>query len=469
MITSNFFSVFSDNRRFKLVLTNLFLLWWISMPFQSKIFGISLGFFTLYPNLILSFVISFGLIFHRPKPHFLLKFLLVFLLIWLIFGCISGSVKSWNSNSIFDVRNLFLQGIFAFVLVGTFQILKKESFLLVSSKGLKSVLFIFLISGFFEFLTGIHFEGNKTMEMLNLPVGNNFYAPMFIFDNQNTFLTYLIGTHLLLIVLDESWKKNIFLQCTVWMCIFLFANYADSTLAKWIVYLNFSFLAFKYFFINWYTKKLILGGILSVLIIFTYLMNPLYLGPIFKNSAAYRINSLHFLESDSGVYKIIEAREKLSKTEQNSLIAQLDSSHRSNPKNTINVRQQLTNLGLNLIKKNPILGVGPGGYATESQKNKSDFTYGTQNSAHNFPIEIISQYGLIGWLYFVFLGIVCIGIIRSFQSPFNMESIFFIVTISSFFILWLMPSSFLLLEIHRLILPLLCIHFVILKTDSNNG
>lgn len=457
------------NSKTQRVAAQLFLLWWLTMPFQSKMVGISLGPLTIYPNLILSLILASSVFLCFGKMHRFTKMLLFFLFGWVLYGCLFGTMVGWNAASIFDVRNLILQVLFAFVLVGMFHFLGKDKFMGQVKIGLKSMLLVFFVVGFIEFLTGIHFAGDKTLELITLPVGNNFYAPMFIFDNQNTFLTYIIGTNLLLMILDPSWIENKWKLGMVWMGIFLFAVYADSNFAKWIVYLNLGLIAIQYCVEQFNKKKLLIGGLLITMLLLTFYQNPLFYGPLLENSASYRINTLTFLESDSTGYTITPAREKLSTQEQKKVIGYMDSLHKNNPEKSVNVRKQMILLGAQLIKEKPLTGVGPGGYATASVVKNKEFHMGTQRSPHNFPLEIISQYGLIGWIYFGFLGFVCISLVRTSSSFFSFENSYFYVVLCSLFFIWMMPSSFLLLEIHRLILPLFLLVLLARKNELNNG
>ena len=205
------------------------------------------------------------------------------------------------------------------------------------------------------------------------------------------------------------------------------------------------------------------------MIFFTFFQNKLFLGPLLENSADYRINALTMLSKDSTGYHIILAREKLTKKEQKEVVLYMDSVHKNNPEKSVNVRKQMILLGIQMLKEKPLSGFGPGGYFTESVKRNNEFHMGTQRSAHNFPLEIISQYGLIGWFYFAFFGFVFISMIRKMGSIISKENALFCIVLISLSLLWLMPSSFLLLEIHRLILPLFVLVLVSRKTELNNG
>ncbi|MCF8411551.1 MAG: hypothetical protein K9G31_09690, partial [Crocinitomicaceae bacterium] len=94
------------NSQSQLVVAQLFLLWWLTMPFQSKILGISLGPLTIYPNLILSLILAPSVLFCYGKLHKYMLALLVFLFGCFIYGLVFGSIQGSNAAAVFDVRNL---------------------------------------------------------------------------------------------------------------------------------------------------------------------------------------------------------------------------------------------------------------------------------------------------------------------------------------------------------------------------
>jgi hypothetical protein len=435
----------------------MFLLWWISMPFQSKLFGISIGFLTIYPNLIISlFFVPFIIQTFSDTPK-QLKGILFFLFFWIIYGIVLAKINGFTKEEIFDTRVLILQFLFAIVLIVNYVKLGINEYLKITIIGLKISLFIYFSFGFFEFLTGIHFSGSKTNEMLLLPVNNNFYAPMFIFDNQNTFLTYLIASLLLLNLLDRNFRENLFLQLFLWLFVYLFAVYADSTFAKWIVYLNVFTTLINHAKIKTKIMDYWPYGLALLSMIILFLSQPKFLGPLFENSKNYRLNQLTVVEkSSSGKFEVYNVRDRYSSADQKKIINDLDSIHKNNPEKSDNLRKSLILLGFEVIKENPILGAGPAGYSTYAEKNKERFKLGSQRSAHFFPIEIISQYGIFAWIYFLIIAYVCF---HFFANSFkNSKKIYFeIAFFISFGFLWLMPSGYLLLEINRLFLPLLAI------------
>lgn len=190
----------------------LLLTWLLTLPFGSNLFQFSLGFLTIYPNLILTLALfPFALVTIKKWRGFELL-LVIFLFIWTITEIFIVGKSEVSKEAVFDIRSLLMQFLYATTLIGVFKFVGKEGFYKILITGLRCFLFILLLTGIIEFLTGIHFAGNKTADLLNLPVGNIFYAPMFIYDNPNDYLTYLIFIFLLSNLFDEKLRANYLLK-----------------------------------------------------------------------------------------------------------------------------------------------------------------------------------------------------------------------------------------------------------------
>ena len=450
-----------------------FLLWWITLPFQSKLLGFSLGAFTLYPNLLISILLFSYSVFQIRSWNNWFKVVQIFLFLWITYGILQAFIFGNLSAAFFDIRSLVLQFLFSSVLFGVHNKLGHKEFKSIAVKGIRLVLFSLLIFGLFEFFTGIHFIGSKTDEMNLLPVSNHFYAPMFIFDNQNTYLTYVISFVLFLTLFDEKFKENSKIQLLLWVLIYIFALYAESNFAKLIFYINGVFILIQMIRneTGFQQIKKSWPYLLSVsLLVGLYFSNERYLGPLFGNSASYRINSIQSVEKDSlNRFRVEKANEKYSKKEQIQIIKALDSIHQNNPNKSLNLRKQMILAGMELISDNKIFGAGPGAFNTYCETNKDRFQLKTQRSAHNFPIEIISQYGIVAWIYFALVGWLFVRIILVEIQQNRLHAFGMVILSFSFAICWLMPSAFLLLEVSRLLLPLLVIYYFSEKSTVKNG
>ena len=449
--------------------TILFISWLLTLPFGSNLLGVSLGPLTIYPNLILTLVLApFGILSFKKWTK--LEFsILGFLFIWLLFAIFQGQKSGFLKEEIFDIRSLMMQFLVAVVLIGTYHLLGKQQFLKYTVIGFRCFLFILLSAGIIEFLTGIHFAGTKTQELLELPVGNNFYAPMFIYDNQNDYLTYLIFTFLMLNLFDEKLRNHTYLQLLFSVIIFVFASYADSNFAKFLsfgmIVLHLGILSYQQI-----KKKKIVDFlpyfVAFVLLIITVFTNTLFFGPKYENSANYRLNGVQIVNQDEGKIEVISAKEQLSKSEQNQVIAYLDSVNTKSPEGATNLRKNLILNGIDFIKSAPVFGLGPGGFALKIKRNEHKHFIHTHTSPHNFPIEIISEFGVFAWTYFVLILIVFVAIIKLHNLISNAYKIALLQLLIAIPFLWMMPSAYLYLTIHWLFLPLLLIQLLLIQEKS---
>lgn len=467
---SFFNATFSPNQsRLNRFVWFLFFAWLLTLPFGSNIIGISVGFLTLYPNLILTLTIMpFCFLVYKKFNRFEL-ILLGFTFIWLISAFISSSIMGFSSEAIFDIRSLIMQFMFASILIGSFHLIGKIEFLNMLIIGLRCFLLVLLGSGIIEFLTGIHFAGLKTSELLQLPVGNTFYAPMFIYDNQNDYLTYLIFIFLTLNIIDEKIQTNFLFQILVTLVIFVFSTYADSNFAKIISGGIFVFLVLKTVIVHFKLNGIKSNYpylIVTLLLGITIFNNQIFLGPKYKNGEKYRLNGISMIERQDGKLKIVSVQNHLTKKEKNELIADLDSINTKSPTGSVNLRKNLILNGIDFIKSAPIVGIGPGGYAQKCKAKQNSYFVHTHTSPHNFPIEIISQFGLFGWLYFSLLFFIFVCFFRIRKTISVSEKISLALLFLSLPLLWMMPSSYLYLSINWLLLPVLVIKFNALQERS---
>ena len=447
----------------------LLYLWLLTLPFGSNLLGVSLGPMTIYPNLIFTLVLVPVGILSFKKWNKLEVSILGFLFLWMLFAIFQGQKSGFLKEEIFDIRSLMMQFLVALVLVGTYHSLGKQQFLKFTVIGFRCFLFILLCAGIVEFLTGIHFAGTKTQELLELPVGNNFYAPMFIYDNQNDYLAYLIFTFLILNLFDEKLRNNNYLQLIFLVIIFVFASYADSNFAKIVsfgmIVLQLGMLIFQQIKKNKILDLLPYGSAFILLII-TIFTNTLFFGPKYENSANYRLNGVQIVNQDEGKIEMISAKEQLSKSEQNQVIAYLDSINTKSPEGATNLRKNLILNGIDFIKSAPVFGIGPGGFALKIKRNEHKHFIHTHTSPHNFPIEIISQFGVFGWCYFGILTFIFLKIVSFRKSISFNQQVAFIFIFASLPFLWMMPSAYLYLTIHWLFLPLLLIQLLLIQEKS---
>ena len=148
------------------------------------------------------------------------------------------------------------------------------------------------------------------------------------------------------------------------------------------------------------------------------------------------------------------------------MIKYLDSVNTKSPEGSINLRKNLILNGIDFIKSAPIFGLGPGGFALKIKRNEYQHFIHSHTSPHNFPIEIVSEFGVFGWCYFGMLAFLFLKIMRLHKFISFNQKVAFIFIFASLLFLWMMPSAYLYLSIHWLFLPLLLIQLLQIQEKS---
>jgi hypothetical protein len=457
-------SSISLDRR-KTIISIVFIAWLISLPLGAKFLTLDVGPTTFYPNLVFSLVLSAVSILYIKNWTKLVWLLIIFLVLWCVQGTIQFQSGPKNYTALFDVRSLFMQLIFALCIITPFYALGYERFKRNLVLGLKFFLVILLIFGFFEVITGIHLKGATTAQYEHLTASKILYAPMFIFDNVNDYLAYAISISFFLMVFDPGFRKEWMLPLGIFAVLFYFSDIAESRFAKCISFNLMIFCVLAQVRKNWkernrQTAWIVFGSVIAACIILV--SNSLFLGPKYGESKKYRLNELRSFEKEKNAWKVKYLDKELSAADKLELIDFLDSLEVNNPHNSGNLRANLILNGIDFMKEAPVLGIGPGQYIQRHVDGKAARKVGTLTSAHCFPIEIISQFGITAWVYFLLLGGLVIGIVREFIRN-KSWNIWFLLMMICLPLIWCMPSAFLYFDIHRLLAPILLVYLLSLR------
>jgi hypothetical protein len=358
----------------------LFQLWLLFLPFGSSILAIKLGPVTLYPSLILLLLLFIRFIWEFKRWNKWLKVFVVFLFLWILFAFIG---RYWitpfgESDWKFDVRSLTVLWIIVSVLIGAFQLFGKIRFERLLTRGLASFLVVLIVFGVFEFYTGIHILGHFTDKMLlETEVRPYFYAPVFTYDNPNDFMAYFNGIILILGVLAVRKKHVNWLLLGAAILGLLFSLTAQSffmTIVSTVLIIWFSFECFAAYweifrkYNYWMIPTALLLGIL------VYSRAKLFYGPKYSKGN-YTVE---------GEYKHFPVPGKYF--------------------TSTDIRKNLFWNGVELIKESPFTGIGAGQFRYRHSIGSTKYETGTVLNAHNFLIEIVSQYGLVAWIFIGFLA-----------------------------------------------------------------
>lgn len=419
----------------------MFLLWLLTLPFGASIVSFSIGFATIYPNLLISLILtplgfrmfkSFSVIF---KMLILLLFLLLVQSV-ILFPSING-----KQEALFDIHSISLFLLFVFNLFSVYSKLMKENFSQVLLKGLYAYLYLLIIFGGIETMVGIHVEGGYT-EKLSRGLALIHYTPIFLYDNPNDFLVYVISLTLLLLLVD---KKLIINRSKIILILAIELFFAHMALSRFSILILITLMLYVLYvtykdFFNRNNRLIISYSIISIILIFS--VRSLYLGPMLIT---------YFAKKNDPVL-LKQTSEKIGEDVKLVLIKDTITP----PLDSYTVRKNLMINGYKIAKSHPILGCGPGQFKYNLKKFESKYPIDNNYSPHNYAIELISQFGIIGAVLYLipFVLLVYLFIILKHRN------ILFVLSIIYYYILSLIPSSFLYLDINWVFIGIIFIYSV---------
>jgi len=407
-----------------------FFSWMISIPFGAKVIHFSIGFATLYPSLILGVVFllsTFKYIFQFSKIEKFIGLVLVGLLIqsFLISFFIPG-----KKEALFDLHSIILFNLYYFNFILAKHSLTKQKFIHLFNKGFLFFSLFILIFGIIESLIGIHIGGDYTFRLSQGMATVN-YAPLFIYDNPNDYLVYSVGVSFIALIFNKKLFEHKLLVFSIIAINLFFAHIALSRFAIFLMMM----LLFVFLW-NTYILKFKKKYLFYFLIPFTLIVssNKIYLGPII-------ITQLNEIKED----KIKGNGPNLVSSKKQEKVLDLNVKQDTLLESYI-VRKNLLINGFNLFKSSPLIGVGPGQFRYLLNKYETKYPIDKNYSPHNYFIEMISQYGIIGII--VFLIPLILFFIKVLKGKWNLM---FSILIGIYYLEGLMPSAFLYLDINWIV------------------
>ena len=443
----------------------LFMLWLITMVFGAKLLPISLPGFTIYLNLLLGVALFFILLVNVKLKESIkhLKFgSPVFLL--LLLGGLALVIGEGKAEALFTFRALLVFALTASNLLLAYAYLGKTNMYTKLQLSLWYYLGICLVFGFFEFFTGIHFAGNHTDKLLEMPVSLITYAPTFLWDNPNTYIAYISITSVSLLVLDRSIQANLWKQLVICIPIFFFAIVGQSLFGLCIGgILGIVFIAAQFQVIVKNLKSSIFLLIASIgLLLITFLMNDVFLGPKWKDGEKYRLNSLTAVQIDGNDIKVIPTDTLLNQVSEDTIIKRLHDQVYSSM-GSFELRKNLILNGIDYWKQKPITGIGAGQYSYYNAQGKNQYPVEKLLNPHNFAIELLAQFGIFG---IIFLGSMLYAFVRLLKYARSRKRVAIITGGALVFLLAsCLPSSLLIYDCLWLFIGVLFIEAFLVKDD----
>ena len=431
---------------------NAFILWFLLLPFDSNVLPVSLGVMTVYPFLLLTFFLLGYSFLAQPQEVFskMHKATILFFFFWLAYGLAYFPFVHDKKIAFYEIRSLILMATCIWLLFRARYLLGLRSFFELLHQ-LATFLFIVLtVAAFFEFFTGIHFQGFFTEKLWNLPSSLTTYSPVLLYDNPNTALCYLLGIAILIFLASPQSENSSWKNLTIIIILFFFSVMTDSKFGKISCYILTTawLIGFAWTYKNRLEKKYLWWASATFLFITICIVSkPLYYGPLWKDSEHYVIPSitpvsidydrLYFYSQDSLVKRFGE--QKVIKSFREYQMRGTDWG--------INIRKNLLRNGWYLFKQSKFLGVGPAQFMWYHAEKQVPYPTTTVTNPHNYVMEILSQYGLPVFIPFMLIFI--FSWITAFKGIKNNIYYFYSFVICTFilFIISNMPSSFLILNI----------------------
>jgi teichuronic acid biosynthesis protein TuaE len=409
----------------------LLLVWLLTLPFGANVLPISIGFMTIYPNLIVSLLLlpyAFKTFKSWGKVH---KIAVGFFFVWLIQAVIHLFYIDGKAEAIFDIRSLTLQFFVITILISLFFQLGKDKFFETLIFGVRYILILLLLFGLFEALSGIHFEGGYTFNCLKIAPSIVHYAPMFVYKNPNDFIAYITGITVILLFIDKEFSANKSLLFLVLFVEYYFSFLADSRIAEFFILTLIFIFSIRLIFDMFKRKKLSLIFMFFSLFFIglMFYTKPITLGP----KVTTYIN-------ESKKAKLNNQEKKIQKEMINS----------------DNIRRNLIYRGFEMFKESPFIGIGPGQFRYILSNSKELHLFGTNSNPHSYVIEILSQYGLIAALYILGFCFLFFRLLFHHAKIID-KKLPLLIALPAFLLISTMPSSFLYLDINWLFVGLFLI------------
>lgn len=381
------------------LLARLLTVWLLLFPFDAYILPIDLGLLTVYPYLLLTGFLLLYTLLAAPETRLLLlhRYAMVAYALLAVYAAVYAFFVPFSAPVLYDVRSMLLQAATVVVLVRAFYLLGEASFRAILVKSLSVVLIFLLLAAWLEYFTGIHLAGAHTEKLLHYPVGNHTYAPVFVYDNPNTFLVYLLGVAVLLFFLEPTWLARFEVAFPILVQLLFFALIADSRLAKLMTLALMFWMLFRSCHARWASIRgfyvpALAGMVLAGLAVLA--MNPLYYGPIWKNGSDYQLNAIEVPVERNGKLVFDGPDSLIARYGKDSLLEAYTGYERHGNMGSDVVRANLLRNGMQLIRNFPLTGIGPGQYIRFANSGLLHHPTGSVNSPHESITELLSQYGI---------------------------------------------------------------------------
>lgn len=388
-------SYFMSERFFTLI----FSIWFLLFPFDAFVLPVSIGFMTVYPQLVLTVLLFCYLLWRSSITRliFYQKYALFAYLLLMVYGLAYLPFVENFRVGLMDVRSMILQFLYVGIIIFSYSIMGRKLFENLIFKLAILIFIFFSLVAWAEYFTGIHVAGDHTNKLLNYPVGNITYAPVFIYDNPNTFLVYLFGSAFIVFLVKPPFLKSLKWGFGILFTLLFFSLIADSRIGKFLSIGLILYSLLGYLILNksvikgFYFRSMAFLISALILVIFTHQM---FLGPLWKKNDAYLLKSIVAVQILNNKPVFINSDSLANEFGKDSLLNAYKDYTSKGSKSSNEIRKNLLLNGAILINKYPLTGVGPGQFSHYTDTHKLPYSTGTINTPHEMLTELFTQYGI---------------------------------------------------------------------------
>jgi hypothetical protein len=387
--------------------------------------GVNLYAFRIFLLLCLPVLLFAGKL--RFYNNSITKYTFFFLLIWIIYATIS---ILWCIDKTLAYKDILylLFGLFTFIFIVSI----KNGFDLFEEKLASiwtDVFIIVLIVSVWEIYTSSHLVSSLTERLYHLKPFNKLnYVPVFTFDNPNYYAIYSCVSVIIFAGMIMN-KKNMALNGFLIACALFIIHLTAARLGM------ITFALFLFLFLIYNFSKSTKSEVKSYAISF----------------AKFGCVMLFMLISIFCFHKTENVHDKI--------VTSADITPDDHlPSNVL--RKNLILTGRDLFIESKGLGVGAGNYKSYIRQGLTDYQTDGIDSPHNWPLEVLSQYGIIIGAFFLLLFIyILLMIFRSSkQRGFNRKQLLLLFLIICYAIMSNANSIFISLPMNWFMLSLIAVY-----------
>jgi teichuronic acid biosynthesis protein TuaE len=419
----------------------------LTFPFGSAYLSFSIGFMTIYPSFVILIALVFMGLIRRDLPGTAIeKYYLGFLLLFILVSIAHLPFVQGRGHALVDIRSVVLMLFMGYAFLSQGKFLGFEKWRITLRFAFTVVYILVCAVGLLEYLLGWHFAGSTTEHIIERRIWDMVvYSPIFLWDNPNNFLLYIILFGFILILLEPSGRKRNILFFIVTGLNLFFTAATMSRVGMMICVFSIIVCSSMMIVENLRAlKNKSKSGVYFVLFVIVS-----FAIVVVSKEKFYGLSGPSWAAAAYPAYAGNEVYDKDEKGGEKPAVRIA--------RNSSDERAALLKNGLDFFDESKMFGIGPGQYRFRHDYGRIKHNSFGNNGAHFWLVELISQFGLVVFVPYIFLFCwLGLKMLKSIKKDSNFV-IYYVLAIIVFVIVSVMPSAFLILDINWIFTALLVV------------